>query len=125
MRSGKLFVNQCCQPCGFPTNLGLFYCGFALETFGFLVLIKICLFFYKFLFCGVLFFKFDGTFAVSIYYTTKFRRVFVKICSFWACFFGFSLPAFVFNLPAVFLFYCVFLRSTLWACFFVKLPNLR
>jgi len=21
-------LQQCCQPCGFPTNLGLFFCGF-------------------------------------------------------------------------------------------------
>jgi len=58
-------------------HLDCFFCGVAvfLKTCGLLVfglvLIEICLFFklavYRFLFCGLLFFKFYGTFSVSIY----------------------------------------------------------
>jgi len=65
-----------CQPCSFPANLGLFFVklrvflDLRVAFFG-LVLIEICLFFglvlYRFLFCGLLFFKFYGTFAVSMY----------------------------------------------------------
>jgi len=58
---------QCCQPCGFPANLGLLFCGIAgfLKACGLLVLglilIEIRLFFgvvfRRFLFCGLLCFQ--------------------------------------------------------------------
>jgi len=72
----------------FPREFGLvFFCGFAgflkageLLVFG-LVLIKICLFFgivfCSFLYYGLLFFKFYGHFALSIYCKTEFVPVFV------------------------------------------------
>ena len=55
---------QCCQPCGFPANLGLFFVD--LRVFWRLAG---CLFFglvfCRFLFCGLLFFKSYGTFALQ------------------------------------------------------------
>jgi len=78
-------LQQCCQPCGFPTNLGLFFCGLAgffedlrVACFG-VFLIKIDLFLQIFV-CGLL--KFYSTLVVSIYCKTKFGRVFVYICTF-------------------------------------------
>jgi len=102
----------------FPRIWVCFFCGFAvfwgdcgLLVFGF-VLIEICLFFglvfRRFLFCGLLFFKFYGTFAVSIYCVRHIGRVFMKICSFWACFFQICLPAFLFNFLADFSFCWIF-----------------
>jgi len=64
---------QGCQPCGFPVNLGLFFCGIAffLKTCGLLVfglvLIEICLFFADFCYVDCLFFKLYGIFSVLIY----------------------------------------------------------
>jgi len=79
-RSPLELLQRCCQPCGFPANLGLFFCGFAVffedlrvACFG-AFLIKID-FFLKIFVCGLL--KFYGTFAVSIYCKTKFGRIFV------------------------------------------------
>ena len=67
---------QCCQPCVFPANLGLFFSEFAvffescgLLIFG-LVLFKNCLFlglfFANFLISGLLFWNCCVTFAVLI-----------------------------------------------------------
>ena len=63
--------------------------------YGRLVSIEICLFFglffHRFLFCGLLFFIFYGTFAVLIYCLRHIGRVFMKIFSFSAsCFFWFA-----------------------------------
>jgi len=81
-------------------------CG--LLVFG-LVLIKICLFFRlvfsDFCIADCSFINFHGHFALSIYCKTTFGRVFVSICSFWACFFGFA-----------FLF--LYLTNLLVLCFF-------
>ena len=44
----------------------------------------------------IAFFKFYGTFTASIYYLRHIGRVFMKIYSFWACFFGFA--SLLFNL---------------------------
>jgi len=51
-------LQQCCQPCGFLANLGLFFCEVAvfLKTCGLLVLIGICLFFID-LFLWIAFFQ--------------------------------------------------------------------
>ena len=64
----QMRLSQCCQPCGFPANSGLCFCGvaFFLRTCGLLVfglvLIEICLFFglvfRRFFFCGLLFWNF-------------------------------------------------------------------
>jgi len=77
----------------FPANLGLFFCGVA----GFFEDLWVACFwncfcwnllvFCIFLFYGLLFFKFYGTFVVWIYCKKHMGRVFVKICSFWAIFF--------------------------------------
>ena len=84
----------------FSREFGLVVCVFAffLKTYGLLVfgvlLIEICLFFglvfCRFLFWDCFLFKFCGTFAVSIYCLWHIGRVFVKICSFWACIFEFA-----------------------------------
>jgi len=99
-------LQQCCQPCGFPANLGLFLwiCGFfedlRVACFG-AFLIKIGLLLRIFV-CGLL--KFYGTFAVSIYCKTKFG---VFLCKFahLGLFFRICLPTFIFNLPAGFMFF--------------------
>jgi len=90
-----------------------------------LVLIEIFLVFglvfCRFLLCGLLFFKIFGTFAFLIYCLRHFGRVFVKICSFWACFFGFATR----NFYLIFLLIFDLLHfpaSAFWACFSVKLP---
>jgi len=89
-------LKQCCQPCGFPANLGLFFVElwFFLKTWGLLVfglvLIEICLFYADFCFADCFFFKCYGTFAVSMYSWRHIGRDFVKICPFGACFFGFA-----------------------------------
>ena len=63
-------------------------CG--LLVFG-LVLIEICLFFLQISVLRIaFFFECYGTFAVSIYCQRHIGRIFVKICSFWASFFGFA-----------------------------------
>jgi len=55
---------QCCQPCGFPANLGLYFCGVAgfLKTCGLLafglVLVEIFLFFAGFCFADRFFSNF-------------------------------------------------------------------
>jgi len=60
-------TEQCCQPCDFPVKLGLFFCGFA----GFFEDLGLLVFWACFWQISVLqiafFFKFYGTFAVSIY----------------------------------------------------------
>jgi len=68
----RIIAQQCCQPCDFPTNLGLFFCGVAgfLKTCGLLVfglvLTEICLFFRVFFadfcFSDCFFFNFYGNF---------------------------------------------------------------
>jgi len=89
----------------FPRIWACFFCGVAgflktcrLLVFG-LVLIEISLFFglvfCRFLLCGLFFFSnFYGIFTVAIYCERHIGRVFVKICSFWACFFGFATMIF-------------------------------
>ena len=72
-------LQQCCPPCVFPANLGLFLCGFAF-FFKTGVLLALSLFWLKLacfadFVCGLL--KFYSTFAVSIYCKRKFGRVFV------------------------------------------------
>jgi len=65
---------------------------FFLKTCGLLVLIEICLFFGLFfgdLFCGLLFSQNLWHFCFSIYCYRHIGRVFMKICSFWACSFAF------------------------------------
>jgi len=105
---------QCCQPCGFPANLGLLFvdlrflkiCGFL--DFG-LVLIKSCSFFglvfCKFLFCGLHFFQ-------ILWHYCRFSLLQNEIWA-WFCvnlhilglFFRICLPAFIFDLPASFTFF--------------------
>jgi len=96
-------------------------CG--LLVFG-LVLIKICLFYADFCIADCFFIKLHGHFALSIYCKTKFWRVFVYIYSFGACFFRICLTVSVFNQPAVFLFFSIFLPNARRACFSVDLPIL-
>ena len=93
-------------------------CG--LLVFG-LVLIEICFFFADFCFADCFFFKFYGTFAVSIYCWKHIGRVFVKICSFWACFL--VLPPCCFIWFSCWFFVLLnFPANVFWACFSVKLP---
>jgi len=61
-------LQQCCQPCGFPANLGSFFCGvvgffktWGLLVFG-LVLIEMCLFFADFCFVDCFFSNFMALF---------------------------------------------------------------
>jgi len=78
-------VGQCCQPCGFPANLGLFFCGFAffLKTCGLLALIKICLFFRIFLQISVLRIAFLSNFmAILLFQFTTKRNLGVILCKF-------------------------------------------
>ena len=111
--------NQCCQPCGFPANLCLFFCGvaFFLKTCGLLVfglvLTKFCLFFGLFLqicfsdcfffkFCGYFLFQFapEGILGAFLWKFGHFGLVF------WICH-----RAFLFNLLADFSFCCIFLPT--------------
>ena len=88
-------------------------CG--LLVFG-LVLIEICFFFADFCFADCFFFKFYGTFAVSIYCWKHIGRVFVKICSFWACFL--VLPPCCFIWFSCWFFVLLnFPANVFWACF--------
>jgi len=97
----EVVLDQCCQPCSFPTNLGLFFVDlrgflktFRLLVFG-LVLIKIYSFF-GLVFCRCLqiadcfFIKFHGQFPLSIYFKMKFGLFLCKFAHFGLVFFGFA-----------------------------------
>ena len=99
--AGCLFLGLCWLK--FACSLGLFFADFCIAD--------------------CFFIKFHGHFALSIYSKTKFGRVFVYICSYWA-FFGFaSLFLHLTNLVVLWVFF-IFLPNARWACFSVKLPIL-
>jgi len=117
----KLRKRQCCQPCGFPANLGLFFvelrvflktCG--LLVFG-LVLVEICLFFglvfCRFQFCRLLFFKFYGTLCCFNLLLKAYWACFYKILVIFGLFFRICLPAFSFNFVADFSFCWIFMPT--------------
>jgi len=79
------------------------------------------LFVADFSFLGLLFFVFYGTFAVSIYWLQHIGRVFLKICSFWACFCGFASLLFYLIFLLIFIL-LKFPANAWWPCFMVYLP---
>jgi len=94
-------VRQCCQHCGFPANLGLFFCGVAgffeglrvaslSLCFNWYLLVFWAVFFADLCFVDCFFSILCGTFAVLMYCLKHIGCVFIKICSFWAWFFGFT-----------------------------------
>jgi len=123
-------VQQCCQLCGFPANLGLLFVKllvfWRLACYLFLGLFYLkfaC--FYKFMFCRLLFFQ-------ILWHFWSFHLLLRAI---WVCFCenllisGLFLlmcliPAFLFNIPADFSLCWIFLPNPCWACFWVKLPIL-
>jgi len=84
----------------FSREFGLVFCGVAgfLKACGLLlfrlVSIDICLFlglfFCRFMFCGLFFFQYLWHFYCFNVLLKHIGCVFMKICSFWACFFGFT-----------------------------------
>ena len=85
--AGKLGLTQCCQHCGFPANLGLFFvelrvflkaCGLLLFR---LISIDICLFFGLF-FCR---FMFCGFFFQYLWHFCCFNVLLIK--AYWVCFY--------------------------------------
>ena len=125
---------QCCQPCGFPANLGLFFCGVAgcfedLRVACFWAcLIEICLFF-GLVFCRFLFFR---LLLFQIFWHFCCFNLLLKVILTCFCenllilglFFRMRLPAFLCNFPPDFLFCWIFLPDACWTCFLVKLPIL-
>jgi len=112
--------NQCYQHCGFPANLGLFFCGVAvfLKACGLLlfrlVSIDICLFFglffCRFMFCGLFFLNICGTFAVSIF-CKKYWVWFYENLLILGLFFRIYLSDFLFNFLADFSFCGIFMPT--------------
>jgi len=120
-------ISQCCQPWGFPANLGLFFCGVAfffktcgLLVFG-LVLIEICLFF------GLVFA--DICFADCFFFQISwhFSCLNLLLKAYWACFcedliildlfFRICHPDSLFDFLANFLFRWIFLPTHFWLVF--------
>ena len=133
----RLFRNirwrQCCQPCGFPANLGLFFCGVA----GFEDLRVAC--FWDCLNWNLLV-LWDCFVQIYVLWIASFSNCMALVCfnlplkPIWACFcenvlifgllFRMCLPVFPFNFPSNSLFCWTFLPNACWACFSVKLPIL-
>jgi len=112
-------VHQRCQPCGFPRIWGLFFVDLNafLKTCGLLGFAESCLFFADFVVRLCFFFKFYGTFAVSIYCKRNLGVSLHKFAQF-GLVFPICLPVLVFSFPAVFLSISIFLLNAFWACFF-------
>ena len=117
--------DQCCQPCAvFPwiwacyfLVLRVFWRHAACLFLGLFWLKFACflgLFFADYCYADCFFFKFCGTFDVSIYCLRHIGCVFMKICSIWACFFRFPSLLFIkfhINFLADFLFCWIFLPT--------------
>ena len=107
---------QCCQLCGFPTNLGLFFfvelefffedlqfaCFWACFNWNLLV--------FGLVFCRLLFIQIYGTFALSIYCWRHFG-CFCEILLILGLFFQICHLAFLFNFLADFWFSWIFLPT--------------
>jgi len=126
---------QCCQPCRFPHELG----RFSVELRFFFEDLQVACFWacfnWNLLVFGLvssrlLFFKFYGTFAVSIYCYRHIGHVFVKISSFWACFFRFASLHFYLIFMLIFCFTDFFCQHMLGlffgliTYFWLAFPNL-
>ena len=79
--------------------------------------------FFRFLFCGLLFFKLCGTFLFQFIAKDN-LGVFCENIILLGVFFRMCLPVFLFSFAADFLFCWIFLLNACWACFSVKLPIL-
>ena len=108
-KSNHMPALQCCQPCGFPINLGLFFWGVAcflkasgLLVFG-LVVIEIFLFFglvfCRFLFCGLFFFQILWHFSCFT----------LLLKTYWTCFYENLLILGLFSQICLPAFYLIFL----------------
>jgi len=77
---------QCCQPCGFPTKLGLFFCGVA----GFFENLRVACFWACFNWNLLVFWAcFLQIFVLPIAFSSKFIAIFcfnLFLKAFWACF---------------------------------------
>ena len=112
VRRYTVLLVQCCQPCGFPANLGLFFfegAGFfedlRVAWFNWNLLVFWACFFADFCLFDCFFFKFYVSFGSK----RHIGLVFVKIWSFWACFFGFATLLF-------YLIYLLIFRFVAFSC---------
>ena len=119
---------QCCQPCDFPVNVGLFFGGVA----GFFEDFRVACLNWNLLAFWACFLQ------ISVLQITFFQFVWHFCCfnlllkAYWVCFcenllifgllFQFFHPAFLFNFLADFLFGWIFLRAHVGLVFSVKWP---
>ena len=128
--SAMLVINQCCQPCGFPANLVLFFCGVAVIFYDLRVACFWACFNWNLLVFGLVFMQ------ISVLWIAFFQILWHFFCfnlllkKIWACFcenmlilsfyFRVCLPVFLFNFPTDFLFCWIFLANACWACFWLN-----